>query len=109
VPVATDLPASAPSLDVRGLWLGTADGRSLKITIDQQGGDAFAGVAELQLEDGTWAALPLKGTVDEGSKAITFSQVGGEGAFSGSVSGMRASGTFVMNTGHVPKKWSVVR
>ena len=102
------VPGGIPTLDVRGLWLGTADGRSMKITISSQGGDTFAGIAEVQLESG-WTALTVKGTVDEGSGAISFAQVGGDGSFSGTVSGMRASGTYTLTAGHVPKKWSVVR
>lgn len=113
VPVAEPEPAPAaeapPGLDVRGLWLGTADGRSMKLTITKQSGDSFSGSAQVELDGGTWMSIPLSGTVNADGGAISFRGTNSAASFSGKASGMRASGTYTLEAGHVPMKWSVVR
>jgi hypothetical protein len=81
----------------------------MKLTIQNQGGDSFTGTAQIELEGGAWMNMTVSGSIDAATNAVTFNQQGGDGSFSGKVSGMRASGTFTLVSGHVPKKWSVVR
>ena len=112
-PAAVPLPAPEPAgsaaadaLDVTGLWIGAGDGRSFKLTIRSQSGANFSGIAELQMEDGTWNTLTITGSVD-GAGALRFS--GKDASFTGTVKGMRASGTFTLTTGSTPRSWSVIR
>jgi len=81
----------------------------MKLTIQNQAGDNFSGTAQIELEGGAWMSVPVGGSVDPATNAVSFNQKGGDASFSGKVSGLRASGTFTLVSGHVPKKWSVVR
>ena len=90
----------------RGLWIGTADGRSMKLTITRQSGDSASGTAEIELENGSWQSISVSGSVKaDGSLSLR----GGTASFNGKVSGMRASGTYTLEEGFVPLKWSVFR
>lgn len=109
VPEPAPAPAPAapatPPKDFRGLWLGTGDGRGLKLTIRSQNGAKFSGIAEMQKEDGTWATLEISGTIGTDG-GMSFK--GGSTGFSGTLSGMRAQGRYTVTAGTTPKTWSVI-
>jgi len=100
-------PELPPTVDVRGEWIGTADGRSMKLTVTSQSGDRFKGTAEVESDGGVWSRMSVSGSVSADG-AMSFRQSGGA-SFNGKVSGLRASGTYTLVEGHVPMKWSVFK
>ncbi|MBX2801789.1 MAG: serine/threonine protein kinase [Myxococcales bacterium] len=101
------VPKPGPGLDIRGLWIGAADGRSFKLTIRSQSKASVSGMAEMNQDDGTWEKYQVTGFVDDRGAVCLGTE--GQVELRGSLRGMRLNGTYVLGSDSRPKNFSLIR
>lgn len=99
-------PVTYPTLT--GMWIGLAASKSFQLEIDSQSGGSFSGVAQVMNDAGGWDELRILGNV-AADGSLRFSQIGGGASFSGTIDGIRASGTVKLTPNSEPAKWSVIK
>jgi hypothetical protein len=101
VPAEPAEPA-APAFPLKGTWASS----TLKLTVRNQSGTTFDGTAEVRQDDGSWATVSVKGTVDE---AGTLAFEGGPVSFGGKAKGGVASGNVIRGEGKDAEAVQLVR
>lgn len=106
--VQVRIPDAVTYPQLTGMWVGLAASRSFQLKVDSQSGGAFSGTAEVMDESGAWQTIQILGSVKEDG-ALKFTQVGGGASFSGTLDGIRASGTVKLTPDGAAQKWSVIK